>query len=283
MLYRSFAILSTICGDDFLTSEPRRLILKSNTEFRQRFQKLKKGDVVSCILNLAPGEDYVLLDLMERGVIVFPPAISQLASRSKCCQALLFLNWMHPLTSVVRKKADLASAVEKYSKNGIGEVVTKIDRSDCGLGVCRWRSAEDLFNHVVFSSAPPYPFVLQPFIPDCTDIRIVWIGDKHREAYWRKNPGGFRNNLHFGGLSGKYQLSHEEESICRGVMERGHFPYAHVDLLRTEAGECLFSEISLFGGLKGAAIDVRQCAAEKEAVEKDFLQDLQTTFNGSAE
>lgn len=266
-----------------MTSEPARLILKSNTEFRQRFHALKKGDVVSCILNLAAGEEYILLDLMERGIIVFPSSISQLVSRSKCCQAQLFLKWMHPLTSVIRKKADLARAVEKYDRDGIGEVVTKLDRSDCGLGVCRWRSVEDLFNQVVFSSTPPYPFVLQPFIPDCTDIRIVWIGDKYREAYWRRNPDGFRNNLHFGGKSGKYQLSHEEKSICRGVMKRGHFPYAHMDLLKTEAGECLFSEISLFGGVRGAAINVRQSASEKHAVEKDFLQDLETTLRVRAE
>ena len=266
-----------------MTSEPPRFILKTNREFRQRFQDLKKGDVVSCILNLGPGEDYIPLDLMERGIIVFPPAISQLASRSKCCQAMLFLRWMHPLTCVVRKRADLARAIERYAGEGIGEVVTKLDRSDCGLGICRWRSAEDLFNQVVFSSAPPYPFVLQPFISDCIDIRIVWIGDKYREAYWRRNPEGFRNNLHFGGQSGKYQLGHEEESLCRGVMKRGHFPYAHIDLLRTEAGECLFSEISLFGGVKGADINVTQSAAEKKAVENDFLRDLENALKDSIE
>jgi len=254
-----------------LTEHPSRLVLKNNSRFRQKFFELKQGDIVSCILNLRPCEEYIFLDLVERGIILFPPALSQMAARSKCCQATLFSSWMHPLTKVIRKKSDLARAVEIFTSEGCGEVVTKLDRSDCGLGVCRWESIESLFSNVAFSAVPPYPFVVQPFIAHAMDIRIVWIGNVYREAYWRKNKDGFRNNLHFGGESGRYELSTQEEEICLAVMERGKFPYAHIDLLRTRQGQIYFSEISLFGGLRGAQINVKEAMAMKEAVEKDFL------------
>jgi len=257
-----------------LTGHQPRLIIKSNTEFRRRFQELKEGDVVACMLNLAPGEEYVLLDLVDRGVIVFPSALSQLASRSKCCQATIFSNWMHPLTRVIRKRTDLARAVEDYTRREVGEVVTKLDRSDCGLGVCKWKNSEDLFNHIVFSNSPPFPFVLQPLIPSCIDLRIVWIGDEYVEAYWRKNPRGFRNNLHFGGESGRYDMDAHEEKICKAIMKRGKFPYGHIDLLKTDSGQIYFSEISLFGGLKGARIGNKESMDRKQAVEDDFLRNL---------
>ena len=257
-----------------MTGQPSRLILKTNSAFRKRFHELKKGDVVSCVLNLAPGEDYILLDLVQRGIHLVPSAISQLASRSKCCQAALLLRWMHPLTTVIRKKADLVRAVERYGKSGVHEVITKLDRSDCGLGICIWKDVEAVFSQVVFSTNPPYPFVLQPFLADCTDIRVIWIGDEYREAYWRKNPASFRNNLHFGGESGSYELAPEEEEMCRAVMMRGDFPYAHMDLLKTGEGEVFFSEISLFGGLKGALISDRKANAMKQALQEKLVKKI---------
>ncbi len=262
-----------------MTGQPSRLILKTNRAFRKRFQELKKGDVVSCVLNLAPGEDYLLLDLVQRGVFLMPSAISQLASRSKCCQAALFLQWMHPLTTIIRKKTDLVRAVEEYGRSGVERVITKLDRSDCGLGICIWECVEEVFSQVVFSKTPPYPFVLQPFIPECTDIRVIWIGKEYKESYWRKNPFSFRNNLHFGGLSGKHELSPEEEGICREVMRRGDFPYAHIDLLKTGKGEVFFSEISLFGGLKGASVSDAEANAMKQCLQDEFIQGLESQAN----
>ncbi len=258
-----------------MRSAASRLIIKSNSEFLKRYHELKQGDVVACMVNMGIGQEYLLLDLVQRGIKVFPAPVAQVASRSKCCQAELFQRWMHPLTRIVRKRSDMVRLVELYASEGVEDVITKLDRSDCGLGICKWRSAEDLFSNVVFSSRPPYPFVVQPFIPGCRDIRVVWIGDMYREAYWRQNSHGFRNNLHFGGSSGEYSLEPLEEAICSALMKRGDFPYAHIDLLKTNNGKVFFSEISLFGGLKGALIDDRAAADMRDAVLKGFLQALE--------
>ena len=57
-------------------------------------------------------------------------------------------------------------------------------------------------------------------------------------------------------------------------MERAKFPYAHIDLLLEENGEVFLSEISLFGGTKGAKIDSRECSRLKKQVEEEFLEEV---------
>jgi len=52
-----------------------------------------------------------------------------------------------------------------------------------------------------------------------------------------------------------YNLNESQLALCREVMERGKFPYAHIDLMVTRDGRNYLSEIALDGGLKGAKID----------------------------
>jgi len=229
---------------------------------------------VACILNIKPFEEYLFAELVDRGVILFPPVLSQLATRSKCFQARIFVDFMIPDTRVITGRKDLVLAMNEYSKKGIGPVITKLDRADCGLGINRWTDCEELFNHVTFSTKPLWPLVLQPFVEDALDIRVVWMGEKYSEAYWRKNSCGFRNNLHFGGKSGPYELNKKEMTFCKAVMERGKFPYAHIDLLKDPEGRIYLSEISLFGGTKGARIDSFTCSKLRKQVEEDFLNTL---------
>jgi len=248
------------------------LVIRTNSQFRKSYLKLKSGDVVVCTLNIKPFEEYIFTELIDRGVILFPSALSQLATRSKCFQARIFVKFMIPYTKVITDKKDLVMAMDEYSKRHIKPVITKLDRANCGLGINKWTDCESLFNHVTFSTRPLWPFVLQPFIKDALDIRVICIGDKHLEAYWRKNSSGFRNNLHFGGKSGPYKLSKNEMAFCKRVMERGKFPYAHIDLIKNQEGEIYLSEISLFGGTKGAKIDSLTCSRLRRRIEEDFLK-----------
>ncbi|NPA95503.1 MAG: hypothetical protein GXO58_08775 [Thermodesulfobacteria bacterium] len=256
------------------------VVIRSNSQFRKERQALKKGDVVACMLNLKPFEEYVFTDLAHKGVTLVPSALAQLASRSKCFQAYLMADLMVPHTKIIRGKRDLVMAIEEYSRLGIGPVITKQDRSDCGLGINRWNSCEELFNQVVFSDSPPWPFVMQPFIPDSLDIRVVWIGNKHLEAYWRRNPFSFRNNLHFGGETGRHELDDTERQLCSRAMEQGAFPYAHIDLLKESSGKVYLSEISLNGGTKGATIDSAKCARLKRELEEEIVESLLTENKG---
>lgn len=253
-----------------MKTKPR--IITDNTSLRVQYNELSAGDIFLGRLRLKPSEEHTLLDLVERGVQLFPSALSQLACRSKTMQALLFSNFMLPHTKIIHDQHDLQQVMNYYTQKKVTRVITKQDRSNAGMGIHLWSSVEDVYNHASFNTLP-YPFVIQPFYPDCRDIRIIVLGD-YKESYWRDNPNNFRNNLHFGGKSTPCELTVEQEKLCWQVMKRGKFPYAHIDLMVTPEGESFLSEINLRGGIKGAQINPEEYQKRVDAIHQDWLQTL---------
>jgi len=214
---------------------------------------------------------HAFIDLLERGIQVFPSALSQTLARSKVAQALAFRQWMIPHTLIITRRVDLMYAINTYNQHGVGPVVTKEDHLQCGFGVRRWDNIEATYNQMTFSAAP-YPFVVQPFLENYTDVRVVIAGD-YCEAYTRENRNNFRMNLTVGGTSRPYDLSEDQLTRCHQVMERGKFPYAHIDLLVTADGHRYLSEIALNGGLKGARIE----REDLDAMKRNLLEKMATS------
>jgi ribosomal protein S6--L-glutamate ligase len=57
-------------------------------------------------------------------------------------------------------------------------------------------------------------------------------------------------------------------------MERGKFPYAHLDLLVSKNDTYYLSEIALNGGTKGAKISRQELDRKKQAVLESLLDNL---------
>jgi ribosomal protein S6--L-glutamate ligase len=240
------------------------MIIRSARALEERFEELGRGDVFIGSLPAKYLRGAGAVDLMERGVRCVPVVLCQLISRSKCAQAFLFRQWMAPHTRVIARRAELMEAVGYCARNRIGAVVTKQEGMHCGHGIRRWESAEVLYNAVAFTDSA-YPFVLQPFLPDITDVRVIAVGD-YVEAYVRENIFNFRANLAAGGASRPLAMDAAAERLCRAVMERGRFPYAHIDLHLTADGRCWFSEISLDGGIAAARISREELVRRKQEV-----------------
>jgi ribosomal protein S6--L-glutamate ligase len=230
----------------------KKLVIRDNSTLRAQYDSLQAGDVFVGRLCLKASEEATLLDLTERGVHLIPSGLAQLASRSKTFQTKLFGPFMLPHTLAIHGLHDLIDAISEYQKNSITQVVTKLDRRNAGMGIHLWQSAEDVFTQASLSNIP-LPFVLQPYMVDSRDIRIIIIGD-YIEAYERHNPFNFRNNLHHGGESKPCRLTENQLNLCRQVMDRGRFPYGHLDLLITREEESYLGEINLRGGIRGAEI-----------------------------
>ena len=228
------------------------MIIRNNRELQSHYAQLGPGDVVIGQVAGRHLKQAVLIDLLQRGVTCIPAPLSQVLNASKAAQARVLQQWMLPHTVVVQRRKDLYDAIGRYHKLGIGAVVTKEDKMHCGQGIRRWETMDHLYN-VVALSGSAYPLVLQPYQEQLSDVRVIIVGT-YVEAYRRQNRYDFRSNMASGGQSRPYRLSAEQEAFCRAVMERGHFPYAHVDLQLLDDGTHYLGEIALNGGIRGARI-----------------------------
>ena len=242
------------------------MIIRTNRELKQQYHVLQKGDCFLGMLSFKNLRHQMFIDLLERGVCIIPSSLSQMLARSKAAQAMFLNPWMIPHTTVVNRRIGLLHLTNRYVELGVGAVVTKEDRLHCGMGIHRWDHIEAVYNHA--SHRPEsFPFVVQPFIKDYTDIRVVVAGD-YWEAYQRENKNNFRNNLSVGGKRRPYELNETQVALCKAVLKRGKFPYAHIDLLVKSDGTSYLSEIALNGGLKGARIE----RGALDEMKKDILE-----------
>jgi len=244
------------------------MIVRTNRELKASYNELAAGDVFIGNLSLKYLKPPMLIDMLERGIRCLPSPLAQILNSSKVAQAFILDEWMLPHTQAISRRTDLIEAVNIFGKNGIGPVVTKQDGMHCGHGVRRWETAETLYSFMALAESS-YPFVLQPFREGFTDVRVIIVGD-YVESYTRSNLYNFRVNLSFGGTGSAYKLDREKEAFCRSAMQRGRFPFAHLDLMIFENGECYLSEITLNGGIKGARI----CRPELEQKKKVLLEEL---------
>lgn len=249
-------------------SASQHRLIPDNDTLHAKFNSLKAGDVFIGRLRLKSTEENLIVDLLERGVKLFPAGLAQLSSRSKVLQTRIFSKYMAPDTRAIHDLHDLMASINDYQRLGHGQVVTKKDRANGGMGINLWPSAEAIFNQASFG-AMPFPFVLQPFYPNCRDIRVI-ILDDYQEAYWRDNPNNFRNNLHYGGTSESAALTAEQQDLCRKVMKRGSFPYAHIDLMISADGATYLAEINLSGGIKGARISPSEYRQKIAAIHQRY-------------
>jgi len=242
--------------------------IRSTGELLTRYNELSPQDRVIATVAHKHLKTIILVDLLERGVRCYPSPLAQILHSSKSGQALVLKSWMLPQTRVIARRADLMAAIGHYAKEGIGAVVTKAEHVHCGYGVQYWTDMETLYNHVG-RSEEAYPFVLQPYLRDFRDVRVIILGH-YVEAYARENPYNFRSNLAAGGSSRPFELDADREKFCRNAMARGRFPYAHMDLQLLADGSCHLAEISLDGGIKGARITRRDLDRRK----KTLLEEL---------
>jgi ribosomal protein S6--L-glutamate ligase len=246
------------------------VIITGTKELMTRYDELEEGDIFAGKLDAGGFKSFLLVDLLERGVRCVPSPLSQIISGSKTVQALLLNKWMFPHTLVISRRKNLIDAIGYFNRLGIKTAVTKEDRMHCGFGIRKWDSVETLYSCLSMSESS-YPFVMQPFIEDATDIRVVVAGN-YTEAYTRHNPDNFRMNMAAGGTSRPFFIDAEKEIFCRAVMDRGRFPYAHIDILITPDGKFYLSEIALNGGIKGAAIGRDELDRKKQEVIDDILK-----------
>jgi ribosomal protein S6--L-glutamate ligase len=245
------------------------MIIRSNQELKSHYDQLQPGDVFVGSLASKYLKQSMLIDLLERGIRCLPSALSQVLNSSKVTQTFVLNAWMIPHTTVICRRKELLDAIGEYVKLNIGPVVTKQNHLHCGHGVRRWDTIEVLYNYIAFSESS-YPFILQPYVDNFTDVRVIMVGD-YLESYDRQNPYNFRSNMAVGGKSAPFTLATEGKHLCQEVMKRGKFPYAHIDLLVMDDGAHYLTEIALNGGTRGASIKRKALDQKKQEVIENLI------------
>jgi ribosomal protein S6--L-glutamate ligase len=247
------------------------VIITSSKELLDRYDELCRGDIFVGKPAAGGLNQFLLIDLLERGVLCVPSPLSQIISGSKLVQTLLLNRWMLPNTLVISRRKNLIDAVGLFNRTGTAHVVTKEDRMHCGHGIRKWDSIETLYSFVSMSESS-YPFILQPYVEGFTDLRVIVAGD-YVEAYARHNPDNFRMNMAAGGSSRPFDLDADKERFCRAAMDRGKFPYAHIDIMVASDGKYYLSEIALNGGIKGASIGRMELESRKQEITDSLIRE----------
>jgi len=261
-----------------MSRKPR--LVRSITEFRRYYPELRLGDAVLGPLPLRLGEEFKLLDLADRGVALFPPALAQLLARAKVAQAEVLREFMVPGTFVAYGLADLSARLSQVQEKYPGPVISKRERAHLGLGVSRWPTLEALYSLAGLQPLS-YPLVVQPFLEAARDFRVIVVAD-YSEAYERVNPHGFRKNLFQGGSSKVAELDPAQLLFCREVMARGKFPYAILDLLVSPDGRTYLSEINLKGGLTGARLSQAEFRRRVSDLAEEFCRPWENSLKNPA-
>jgi len=249
------------------------MIIKGNRELKNHYHELCSKDICTGTISSRHMKSFMLIDLLERNINCLPSPLSQILNSSKAAQALILRDWMLPHTCVITKRTELIETINTYNKNSIGPVVTKEDHMHCGYGVKKWDTIETVYSFMSQSESS-YPFVVQPFIENFTDLRVITVGD-YTEAYTRHNPDNFRMNIAAGGKSHPYMLKKEEKDFCYAIMKRSKFPFAHIDIMITENGNHHLTEISLNGGIKGASISRKELDKKKQDLLERLTENLE--------
>ncbi len=247
-------------------------IIRDKATLLSQFNTLCRGDIVCGILPLKYGEEHLLFDLVARGIQFTPSATAQIASKSKAFQAAILQPWMVPTTTVIYNSHQLLETTNTYNRKNIEKVVLKQDRKNAGMGILLYRSIEDIYTQAA-NGVLSYPIVIQPYVEQSSDMRVIIVGD-YMEAYSRFNPDNFRNNLHCGGSAKPCSISEEILMFCTEVMNRGDFPYAHLDLMLTSEGVLYLAEINLRGGLHGAQISSEEYKNRRVNIENSLVERL---------
>jgi ribosomal protein S6--L-glutamate ligase len=248
------------------------MIIKGNRELKNHYHKLCSEDICIGTISSRHMKSFMLIDLLERNINCLPSPLSQILNSSKAAQALILRDWMLPHTYVITKRTELIETINTYNKNSIGSVVTKEEHMHCGYGVKKWDTIETLYSFMSQSESS-YPFVVQPFIENFTDIRVITVGD-YTEAYTRYNPDNFRMNIAAGGKSHPHMLKKEEKDFCYDILKRSRFPFAHIDLMITQNGSHYLTEISLNGGIKGASVSRKELDKKKQELLERLTEKL---------
>ncbi len=188
--------------------------------------------------------------LHAAGKDIFPSFSSYYHLGDKIRQLALFsiTETPHPRTRIFfgSEPSRRRKILSRFSYPFVGKVPVGSGR---GQGVFLIRNSDELRQYVS-SVSPSY---IQEYIPIERDLRVVIIGSKVVNAYWKVSvPGNFRTNVAQGGKISFDDLPEEGLAVALRAARKGGIDYAGFDLCM-HCGRWLVLEANMNFGLEGFA------------------------------
>lgn len=149
---------------------------------------------------------------------------------------------VHFPTSWVFTKNNILKEKNKIFKKFSFPMVLKTQGAGRGRHVWRCDSKAD-FERKVKSAMKEFGrelYVVQEFIPNDSDIRVIVFQGKVVTAIERSSNNGFYNNISQGGSGKSIKLTREEEGVAKRAAKMARLDLAGVDIVRTKKGPLLF-------------------------------------------
>ena len=134
-------------------------------------------------------------------------------------------------------------------------LVVKEPRNSMGRGVRLIENRTDLLRWIESVEV----LYAQQYLPNDGDLRVVWVGGEVAAAYWRRNSGGFHNNVARGGVIDFDRVPVAAlELVRRAALSLG-VDHAGFDVMMVDGHPLLLEFNVLFGNeaLNQAGIDLK--------------------------
>jgi len=134
-------------------------------------------------------------------------------------------------------------------------LVVKEPRNSMGRGVALMESRAELMRWIQSVDV----LYAQQYLPNTGDLRVVWIGHQVAAAYWRRNAGGFHNNLARGGSADFGNIPLAALELVQRTASALGVDHAGFDVMLVDGHPFLLEFNVLFGNaaLDQAGIDIK--------------------------
>jgi|GEM_PF-865029 len=87
-------------------------------------------------------------------------------------------------------------------------------------------------------------FMIQEFIPNNFDVRVLVFGDKILGAIKRESSDGFKNNLSQGGKGSEFKLTKQEENFAKKAVKVNNALFGGVDIVFNKKNKPVILEVN---------------------------------------
>lgn len=177
--------------------------------------------------------------------------------------------------TIIANQETFKKNIKYLSKNISYPCVLKTNGAN-GKSVWKIESKEKLLKKIEEENKI---FMIQEFVPNNFDVRVIVFGDKILAAIKRESTDGFKNNLSQGAIGSEFTLSKKEENFAKKAVKVNNSLFGGVDIIFKKNKQPVILEVnrrpagmhSESGFMKKAGLSINAEKLIIEEILKNYL------------